>query len=364
MPNLNDFFSDISTVVTTISNIFQNKSVGTSPTLANNKNVQFSTESSDMKALMRSNGIYDRYQMDWYKKFSRFGIIDPYNTLTGTKEYIFITKPDLCILNSSGNINRALASNAFFIDAVRRYKDVAAQLQSSYSTDGPFISMLSNSITSTLDMPGINADMIETAGNITGTRISYRGTSIKSDQDHDFSLEFEDTKYLDVYMLFKMYDEYEKLKWRGLIDFTTADGGARWVLYTTNKILHDQVSIYKFIVSDDGSRIVYWARITGCVPVSIPRESFSDMKDSVQQKITVGWKGHFVRDMDPIIIHQFNSIVTPYISQDTPDLDLFDMESHAINGDWASMPYIEIRNVDDPSRMESNRREYFLKWKK
>ena len=330
--------------------------------LINNPSLRFSTDSSDMKALMRANGIYDRYQMNWHKKFSRIGVIDPYNTLTGTKEYIFITKPDLCLLNSKGDINRAISKNAFFIDAIKRYGKVAAQLQSSYSKDGPFIAMLSNSVTSSLDIPGINADLIETAGNIIGTRISYRGTSIKSDQDHDFTLEFEDTKYLDVYMLFKMYDEYEKLKWRGLIDFTTAEGGARWVNYLINKVLHDQVSIYKFVVADDGQRIVYWARITGCTPTSIPRDSFSNMEDSVQQKITVGWKGHFVRDMDPVIIHQFNKLVSAYMGSE--DLELFDSKNHTINGDWASMPYIEVRAVNDSSRMEENRREYFLKWKK
>ncbi len=372
MPNdsnnndLHSLFSNFSTFVknvTSTMSAFEDKSVGVSPTLKNAKNLQFSPDSSDMKALMRANGIYDRYQMNWYKKFSRFGIIDPYNTLTGTREYIFITKPDLCILNSSGNLSKVLSSSAFFVDAVRRYKNVAAQLQSSYSSgDGPFMTMLSNAVTSPLDIPGINADLIETAGNVTGTKISYRGTSIKSDQDHDFTLEFEDTKYLDVYMLFKIYDEYEKLKWRGLIDFAQAENASRWLNYTINKVLHDQMTIYKFIVADDGSRIVYWARITGCTPTSIPRESFSSMEDSVQQKITVGWKGHFVRDMDPIIISQFNILVNPYLG--STELPLFDTTTHTVNGDWAAMPYIEIREVNDPNRMENNRREYFLKWTK
>lgn len=337
--------------------------LGTSPTLQNKTSLNFSTESSDMKALMRANGIYDRYEMNWHKKFSRYGIIDPYNTLTKTKEYLFITKPDLCILNSSGNISNVLSSNAFFVDAVKRYKQVAAQLQSSYSTgDGPFMTILSNSVTSHLDLPGISSEMIETAGNVIGTKISYRGTSIKSDENHDFSLEFEDTKYLDIYMLFKMYDEYEKLKWRGAIDYTKAESD-RWKNYILNKVLHDQVTIYKFVVADDGYRIVYWARVTGCVPTSIPREAFSDMDDSVQQKITVGWKGHFVRDMDPIIISQFNKLVEPYISG-KDDLPLFNMNTHTINGDWASMPYIHIRTVDDQSRGENGRREYFLRWAK
>ena len=339
-----------------------NPIIGTSPTMQGNNGTKFSESSSDMKKLMRANGIYDRYEMNWCKKFTRVGIIDPYNTLTNTKEYIFITKPDLCILNSNGGISTVLKNNPFFVDAVRRYKPVAEQLQSSYSTDSPFMAILSNSVTSSLDVPGINAEMIETASNIMGTKISYRGTSIKSDEDCDFSLEFEDTKYLDIYMLFRMYDEYEKLKWRGAIDFTAAESD-RWKNYILNKVLHDQVSIYKFVVADDGHRLVYWARITGCTPVTVPREAFSDMKDSIQQKITVSWKGHFVRDMDPVIISQFNSLVSPYI-KGKHELPLFDTETHTFNGDWAHMPYINIQNVNDSSRRENGRREYFLRWAK
>lgn len=336
---------------------------GTSSTLSNKPSLIFSTESSDMKTLMRSNGIFDRYEMNWYKKFSRFGIIDPYNTLTKTREYLFITKPDLCILGPSGRISKVLSNNAFFVDAVRRYRPVIEQLQSSFSlSSGPFMTILSNAVTSTLDVPGISADMVETAANVMGTKISYRGTSIKSDEELDFSLEFEDTKYLDIYMLFKIYDEYERAKWDGAIDFTKAESD-RWKNYILNKVLHDQVSMYKFVVADDGYRIVYWAKITGCAPTSIPREAFSNMDDSVQQKLTVGWKGHFIRDMDPTIISQFNTLVRPYVTGKS-DLPLFNINTHTVNGDWASMPYIDIRTVNDQYRKENGRREYYLRWAK
>lgn len=180
------------------------------PTLGNKTSLasSFTTKSNDVQKLIMSNGIYDRFAMDWYTKFARFGIIDPYNALTTTKEYIFITKPDLCLMDTATNsVSTILSNNAFFVDAINRYYPVARQLQSSISSsDGPFMTILSNSITSSLDLPGISADTIDSAANVMGTKISYRGTSYKSDVDFDFNLEFEDTKYLDVYMLFKMFD--------------------------------------------------------------------------------------------------------------------------------------------------------------
>lgn len=333
---------------------------GGSTTLSGNKDVSFTEDSSDVKKLIMSNAIYDRYDMDWNKKFSRFGIIDPYNALTTTKEYIFFTKPDLCILNSELRIGKLLQNNAFFVDAANRYNPVLRQLQSSVSSkEGPFMTILSNSLMSSLELPGINAESIETASNIVGTQITYRGTSLKSDEDFEFSLEFEDTKWLDVYMLFKAYDEYEKLRWDGALDFSKAESD-RWINYIINKVLHDQISIYKFVVGEDGYRIVYWARITGCYPNSIPRDAFGDMNNSDGQKLTVGWKGHFVRDMDPIIINQFNLLVSPYV-KGKEELPLFDMSSHAMDGRWASIPYIDIRTVSDSKR--GSRREYFLRWK-
>lgn len=333
---------------------------GTSPTFDGNESLKFNTNSEDVKELIMANAIYDRFEMDWYTKFSRFGIIDPYNALTTTREYIFFTKPDLCLMNANGAISPVMQNSPFFNDALNRYKPIARQLQSSISaSNGPFMAVLSNSITSTLDLPGLSSDTVDTSANVIGTKISYRGTSIKSDEDFDFNLEFEDTKYLDVYMLFKMYDEYERLKWGGYLDFTKAESN-RWVNYIVNKVLHDQISIYKFVVVEDGYRIVYFAKITGCVPTSIPRDAFSDMNNSDPQKITVGWKGHFVRDMDPIIITQFNSLVASRASG-REDLPLFNMDIHAMDGRWAAIPYIDVKTVTDAQR--GTRREYFLRWK-
>ena len=328
--------------------------------------LQFSTESSDVQQLMLANGIADKFKNNWLTKFSRFGVIDPYNALTTTKEYIFVTKPDLCIFSpGTSSINPVIQNANVFVDAITngRYVDVAKQLQISAggSSGNPLMAMLSNSVTSSLDLPGISAEMIETAANIMGTKISYRSTSMKSDEDHDFNLEFEDTKNLDIYMLFKMWDEYEKLKWNGALRFSDYSGGQRWVNYIVDKVLHDQVSIYKFVVGEDGYRIVYWARITGCVPTSVPRDAFSDMNNSEPQKITVGWKGHFVRDMDPVILAQFNQIVGASFN-DNADLPLYNTDTHSMDGTWASKPYIYAQWVTDSKH--GRHIEYYLRWKR
>ena len=327
------------------------------------------TRDSDVKRAIQSHGIYDRIDMKWDKYFSRRGVLDPYNSLMGCKEFVFITKPDLCIFQKTENTyevskaisNNGTVTNAFFEDAVTRYRNVALQLQYSKSrNDGPFMNILTNALTSSLDIPGISANTIETAANIMGTKIVYRGTSYKSDEDLSFSLEFEENKYLDIYMLFKIYDEYEKMKWDGRLNLS-ADGCDTWINYILNRVLHDQMTIYKFIVAEDGYRILYWARLTGCFPTSVPRDAFSDVSlDSGQQKMVVQWTGHFVRDMDPIILLQFNQLVEPTLRKCREELPLFNINDLAMESRWARIPFVEIKQETTAKRGLAY--QYYLKW--
>lgn len=329
-----------------------------------NKELMFSEDSDDINQLIMANGIYDRDRMNAYNKFSRFPIIDPYGALINTKEYIFITKPDLPIFKSDGSLTSSIANIPFFADCNLRYKNVLKQLQSSAdSTNNPFMTLLSNHVTSTLDIPGITGECIETASNIMGTKIYYRGTSHRSDEDHDFNLEFEDNKFLDIYMLFKIYDEYEKQKWYCKIDYSPdACGSDRWQNYILDKVLHDQISMFKFIVSDDGQRLLYWIKLTGCFPTSIPRDSWSDTTDTNPTKLTIGWKCHFVRDMDPITLIEFNSLVSKINGYSSAEeFPLFNINSMSMDGRWAFCPYIDARNVKSSTRGEY--KEYYLKWK-
>ena len=120
--------------------------------------------------------------------------------------------------------------------------------------------------------------------------------------------------------------------------------------------------MFKFIVSDDGQRLLYWAKFTGCFPTSIPRESWSDTKDPNPTKLTVGWKCHFVRDMDPITLIQFNLLVSKMSGYSSAEeFPLFNQESMSMDGRWAYCPYIDAKDVQSSTRGEY--KEYYLKWK-
>lgn len=308
---------------------------------------------SEILDTLNSNNIYQRNQIDRYKKFSRFGFFDPYNTDTTTREYIFFTKPDLHLFEkNTQNINPELESNVFFTEAYQNYKDVMNQLQWSTrneSKSGPFVNLLSNAAASKLDLSDIQIDSVDTAANICGTKMEYPLATTTSNNLQDFSLEFEDTKFNDVYMFFRIWYEYELLKSDGQV--TPPDQS-----YTLNKILHDQMSCYKIVVGEDLQTIKFYAKYWGVFPTSIPRSSFGDgMQDGVL-KIPVNFKCQWVEDSDPSILSDFNKVINSELSKYNKDIPIYDSSKGMINGQWANIPYIVSSTLN-------NRRVYKLKWR-
>lgn len=330
-----------------------------SPTLDNAKAPSITTSMIDQA--MRSYNIVNReIDDDWYKKFSRFGIVDPYSANKHTKEYIFITKPDLHLYDiTTGAINPELyRRSSFFQDVLERYKEVAWQLQSSVGDSGktPFSPLLSNAFSGNLELPGINSNSIDTAANVYGTKLSYRGTSYESDEGFDFNIDFKDTKYLEVYMWFKMYDMYEKMKWKGEVSPPS-------IQYIYRKILHDQMAIYKFIVGEDGMTLRYWARLIGCFPTSVPRDTFGELADG-EISFSTSWHAQFVEDMDPRILTDFNRLTYNAANSSTSDglVDIWNPNTLQTNYIWPSSPSIYVNRAGSQDPKKERFQKYFLVW--
>lgn len=337
---------------------------------------KFKPDDDRVELIMHSHGIYDRRENNaMYNKFARIPYVDPFNTTSVTREYLFFTKPDLHLFKrGTSKIADSLSSYSFFVDAIDRYPYVCMQLQSSagastYENKNPYITLLSNAVRSGLDIPGAEAtNDLETGANVYGTKITYRGSSYTSDQDLSFSLEFEDTKYYEIYMFFKIYDEYCKYKQLGLIELDYGNNKSddlAWINYTINKILHDQFSVYKIVVGEDGQTILWWGKYTGVYPVNVPRDSFGDMNKVENQRLSVNFKAQFFRDMDPVTLTEINriSIPTGGTYRNRATLPLFDETNHMINGEWGSVPYI-VTSRTKTSDITTTTTKYKLLWKR
>lgn len=309
----------------------------------------------DFDAVLNANGYYKRKDVDIYNKIYRFGMLDPANSLTNTREYIFFTKPDLHILgdeNGNGtNLNPELANNPFFKELYRNYPEIIYQLQSSADpSHNPLCLLLTNTVYSNLEVPSLTATTVDTPVNAYGTGYEYRGTSEASDDNFSFSLEFKDTKNLEVYQFFRAFEEYERLKSRGLV--------SPFQKYTTNRIIHDQIGIYKFLVDEDMMTIVYYAYFCGVMFLSLPRDAFNNPDFSDGANFTIDMKAAFVEDMNPLIISDFNYLTRNYRSGNSNmDLSIWNNEYGMMEGTPAVCPYIS-------KRTDSNKKDrYALLWR-
>ena len=323
-----------------------------------------------------SNGIYRKNDYDDFNKFYIFPRRDPYKMLGTTREYIFITKPDLHIFGSKNvnwfdkltineedrasmkstedpsKLNPELQYILFFSDMFNRgYKEVLESLTYSHKKDEPFVRLLSNYKLGNLELSNVTVGDEETAANIYNTRIFYRKPSDSADEESDVTIEFKDNKYLDCYMWFKAYDMYERLKYQGKV--TPVDWN-----YTMYKVLSDQMSIFRFVVGDDGETIIHWAQMFGCYPKSVPRANLSDMPEDGQLRFTVDWKVTFQSDLDPMTIAHFDALCDLYRNgKRLQRINLYDTVSQRITGEAASIPYVIKDN--DPL---APRQQYKLVW--
>ena len=323
-------------------------------------------------------GIVDREDQDnlhpgyeepiIHNRYDRVGCIDPYNGFVGSKEYVFFTRPDLHMFNEITDVTRLndeLTHLPLFNDFFVRYPYIFKVLQSSisqqYLPTHPFITLLTNTIASPIQLPEITAKTHETGANAFGTKILYRGTSHPSDEDITFTTEFTDNRYLEVFHFFKVFDEYIRQKQLGWIT-------PRDPRYTINKILADQISIFKLVVAEDGESLLYWAKWTGCSPMNVPSDALSDLANTNGNlTFSITWHAQFFDDDDMDILQDFNTVVRNYTAGYTGngDIPLYDPATGMGNGEWAKYPYIAIRQgkpgveLDRLSRM----RQLKLKWR-
>jgi len=346
--------------------------------------------SSELKRTMRANGLFLPEDLKYNDVFYRFPRIDPYNYIDGAREYLFFTKPDLPILGSGGQLAYHADDISYFNDLMESpgyRKSIFGNLcQTRGETKTcPFMKILSNRKTSNLDVTDIQVEEIETAVNMYGNRVLYPKSSQLSDENMDFTIEFEDTKYQEIYHLFKAWDYYRRLKWYGILgpgvsNMSRTGRLNNWSLnigrsdydtysmYSLYKILYDHISIYKILVASDGYTILYIGKVIGCFPNSISRSSFSEIPDKGPLKITIGFKmSGWYEDNLPPIVTDFNELVDSWAKADNAGISftagssnlvkLWDEDIGAISQENVMYPYI-LKGDEDSNGF----RQRYLCW--
>lgn len=318
--------------------------------------------------IKESSGLFSRNTIDnnRFTKFARVPILDPYNTSLASREFLFFTKPDLHIYDNnsyttSNGLYEPLKNSDFFLEAISKNTKSILSLQQTLTKsdnlyynqiiDNQFNILLSNMVSSQLEFPDIVVSETQNNTNLYNITTTYRDGSEVSDNNYDFSLEFKDTKNLDVYMWFKAYDEYcrEEYK-RNIIPAK--------VSYIDNMINYKEFSIFKIIV-DDMFNIIYYGKATGVYPLNVPRSSLLTNDQDI--RFSVNFKAQFVQDMRPYILDELNyltaksckkpySLISKAMNNNPGDycIPMYDSTNNVSNTDWAMYPFIN-KNKDSNS---------------
>lgn len=325
--------------------------------------ISIDPEKDFIKSLLHANHIYYNKEIDLYNKTYRFGLFNPHNTITNAREFVFFTKPDLSIIDRNdltGTVGEVLCDGLkyreFWKDLSTNRKRTIKLLQNSYHSNGdPFNHLLQNQLANNLDIPGLTSDAIETAVNMYGVGIQYRGSSEASDDGFDFSLEFKDTKWLDTYYFFKAYEEYETLKHHGIVK--------PWLGYIEDKIIHDQFALYKFIVDEDMETILYYGKFYGVFPKSLPRDNFSSVNFDNGLSYSIDFHAAFYEDMRPEIISDFNDLSRDFYYKQKYEIDIYNTALGHSDGRAATAAYIEIDKSSARAVASPNSCLLKLKWR-
>lgn len=251
-------------------------------------------------ALRHLTRLYGSDELRLDRKYYRFGYYN-LDTHTNLKEFLFFTKPDLHIINEdSGRLTRGIRTMPFFQKLVDDKPYLVNNLEISLNESEPFNWLLSNQCISTLEVPLLNSETVDTAQNMYGFGYSYLGSSEASDDKPTFSLEFKETRWLDIFDYFKAYNVYETIKHHGIIRPHKE--------HIYNREVHDLFAIYKFMVADDMETIVYYGKMWGVMPKSLPRDVYGQTQFDNGISYTIEFEAACYDDMDPLIWQEFNAL--------------------------------------------------------
>lgn len=317
---------------------------------------QVTYNTDGLKPALHNAGLFDKDDFRIYDKFSMFGFYNTIGHMGRTREYVFFTKPDLYIFKGSqisrANLHRG-TTHKEFISAIDTHPEVLRQLQLRLNIHEPLSALLYNMRASNVEIPNLEAAEMETGTNMWGQKTFYRRSSTMSNTDHNFSIEFNDNKYADVYTFFKLYDLYEEQKAYGVIPLHE-DKDYYCPRYIIERRHHDQMAIFKFIVGEDGSELIYWTKFYGVYPKNVPRSVFGDMPEDGNLKITINFKANFIEDCNPLILEDFN-ILSAGHGYFTGNKSLYHPDGFVRN-EFVNPPYIVAKRRDGRIR-------YFLTWR-
>lgn len=276
--------------------------------------------------------------------FNRFKLPDLDNILPKTMAYVFFTRPDLNILNVSGDgstfLNTQTANIPEFFYLSMNDKDVLKALTSKFSTKHQFHPFLSNMVNS-FELSDEYIETNEVGETLTGYKIQYGGSDVKSKTSGKFSVDFSDNNRLQVYKSVKIWEQYISSVYRGELSPKRE--------YMQSRVLDYAVSAY-YILCDAtiDNKILFWSKYYGVFPTNSPSAELSWSKGKMlgMPQYNVSFAYAFKEDFSPLALAEFNELSDSDLTYRLPyGVEEIDGKegplTTTVTNTWVGAPFIE-----------------------
>lgn len=235
------------------------------------------------------------------KYFNRWKKSMADDALSNARGYVFVTRPDLNIIGSTGQINADMVDN-ILQSMVSTHPEVLRMLSHDSCPEyGGFFPIMTN-MCQGYDVPDITMKTQEFGETFRGWKWSYGRHTVDSRSLYSFSLSFEDNREGTIYNISRAWVQYIESINYGLI-YTKEK-------YIRERILDYMASVYFIVVAEDGETVLFWSKDTGVYPTSIPSSAYSMDKDGSRGplKINIQFTAMVHEEMNPAILHDFNTV--------------------------------------------------------
>lgn len=225
--------------------------------------------------LKENNPVATMYDDRHLRKINRFRLPVTNSGLT-TKSFIFMTRPDLNLYKEENGVVDTWHMNPELIRLptfryIGRLKTACRSIMSSleyYGTnefDTPWLSVICNQATG-YPIDAHNMDTVEVGKTFHGSKIVYAEPTFAHKIGGKISIPFKERTDLSLYYTLKMWMEYIQMVTLGKISPRRT--------HITNMELDYAVSLYFISTDITMENILYWEKLTGVFPISVPDNFF------------------------------------------------------------------------------------------
>ena len=174
---------------------------------------------------------------------------------------------------------------------------------SSTANTSPFIKLLSNRFES-FNTKATTSQPREIGETFYGYKQYLPGPYVNSVNGDTVSIEYTERGNMDILYLHKAWGDYIEGLSRGILKPSKYARRGRYLDFTS--------SIYLFSLAPDGETIMFYERLAGCSPISIPYDAFSSktINDREIIRYSIEYAYSYKEDLNPRSLVTFNALAT------------------------------------------------------